>query len=331
MFTVTRTLTDVSSDRNRFFQLALRKPRAPPKKAAQNERAKRGGRGKADEEELLRNLALLENKGTLAADGSNDTALPTTSADGSTHDEEDDTIRVEKPVSYEFPHPRFNAQLAIADDVLYIYGGTYEKGDREFTFDELYSIDLGKLDGAREVYRRELEDWQGSEDESSSDDDEDGFEDEDDDEDENGSADDTGKTTPSTPATSLSTPGSEVPNVTGTDAEADIEPEPETEPEVKDTTPHPRPFESLRDFFTRSSHAWQDAILEEMKYKRGDEAHMKGVKEMRKTAFERAEAKWWDCREEIQKLEDEQEEAGIGEVVSIADRGGGEGGGGRRR
>jgi hypothetical protein len=57
------------------------------------------------------------------------------------------------------PHIRFNAQLAIQDDVLYIYGGTFEKGDREFTFDDLYAIDLGKLDGCKEIFSRPVEDW----------------------------------------------------------------------------------------------------------------------------------------------------------------------------
>jgi len=58
------------------------------------------------------------------------------------------------------------------------------------------------------------------------------------------------------------------------------------------------------------------------------------IKEIKSKAFEMSEAKWWDCREEITALEDEQEAAGIGEVVSLADRGvGGQAGagGGRRR
>lgn len=58
------------------------------------------------------------------------------------------------------------------------------------------------------------------------------------------------------------------------------------------------------------------------------------VKEIKTRAFELSEEKWWDCREEITALEDEQEAAGIGEVVSLADRatGGGTGAGaGRRR
>jgi hypothetical protein len=57
------------------------------------------------------------------------------------------------------------------------------------------------------------------------------------------------------------------------------------------------------------------------------------VKEIKTKAFELSEEKWWDCREEITALEDEQEAAGIGEVVSLADRAeaGGATGGPRRR
>lgn len=52
------------------------------------------------------------------------------------------------------------------------------------------------------------------------------------------------------------------------------------------------------------------------------------VKEIKARAFELSEEKWWDCREEVAALEEEQEAAGIGEVVSLADREGGSGGGG---
>lgn len=112
-------------------------------------------------------------------------------------------ITREMPVRMEFPHPRFNALLAVQDDVLYIYGGTFEKGDREFTFDDLYAVDLGKLDGCKEVFSRPVEDWivstpaafawwrtdprlankpQVSDDEDEDDDDEDDYEDDEEDE-----------------------------------------------------------------------------------------------------------------------------------------------------
>lgn len=294
-------------DRNRFFQLGLRRPRTSAKKAVSASERGRRGRGKADEEELLRNLALIENKGSLADEDMPD--APTANGD----DEEGEPAKVEKPTMWEMPHPRFNAQLAVQEDTLYIFGGTFEKGDREYTFDEMWAIDLGKLDGVKEVFKRELEDWQGSEDEESDEDDEedDGSDDEDEDE--------MDVTEASTPATSVA---DEVPA-----------PEPETvEVETtsaqKDDLPMPRPFETLRDFFQRTSNEWQEVILEKMKYERNVED--RSVKEIRKKAFDRAEQKWWDCREEIQALEDEQEAAGISEVVSLAERGG-EGGAPRRR
>lgn len=304
-------------DRNRFFQLGLRRPRTSAKKVASAaERGKRG-RGKADEEELLRNLALIENKGSLA-----DEDAPQAPSAGPADDEDEEDQKVEKPIMWEMPHPRFNAQLAVQEDTLYIFGGTFEKGDQEFTFDEMWAIDLGKLDGVKEVFKRELLDWQGSEDEESDDEEE---EDEEGSDDEGGSDEDE-VTEASTPTTSIADDAS-----IAAPSEADAM-ESEAVSAAKDNLPMPRPFESLRDFFSRTSNEWQDLVLEKMKYERNPEE--RSVKEIRKRAFDRSEEKWWDSREEVQALEDEQEAAGISEVVSLAERGGGEGAGGgagRRR
>ncbi|KAF2214363.1 hypothetical protein CERZMDRAFT_110691 [Cercospora zeae-maydis SCOH1-5] len=305
-------------DRNRFFELGLRRPRAPGKKAAANVERARRGRGKADEEELLRNLALIEGNGKL-----DDQDHEVHGSPANNGDDEDEPAKIEKPTMWEMPHPRFNAQLTVQEDTLYIFGGTLEKGDQEYTFDEMWSIDLGKLDGVKEVFKRELQDWQGSDDEE---DDEDS-EDEDDEEGSEDSAAEDEEPPPSTPATSVYSeslhPANDEPEEQDSTAAAE-----------RDTSPMPRPFESLREFFSRSSNEWQDIELEAMKYMRNVEN--RSVKEIRQKAFLRAEQKWWDVREEIQALEDEQEEAGIGEVVSLKDRGGGnasgEGGGvGRRR
>ncbi|PPJ57854.1 hypothetical protein CBER1_00052 [Cercospora berteroae] len=307
-------------DRNRFFELGLRRPRAPGKKAVANaDRAKRG-RGKADEEELLRNLALIEGKGKLDDDDEAVRGIPANNSE-----DEDEPTKIEKPTMWEMPHPRFNAQLTVQEDTLYIFGGTFEKGDQEFTFDEMWSIDLGKLDGVKEVFKRELQDWQGSDDEEDD-------EDSEDDEDDEGSDDSEGEDEGSAPSTLATSVYSE-----SVAPSATINDEPEEQDFAtaeKDTSPMPRPFESLRAFFSRSSTEWQDIELEAMKYMRNVEN--RSVKEIRQKAFSRAEQKWWDVREEVQALEDEQEEAGIGEVVSLKDRGGanagGEGSGvGRRR
>lgn len=299
-------------DRNRFFPLSLRRPRTSAKKVAAAAERSRRGRGKADEEELLKNLALIEKKGGLEGDTDTgaDDQKPTKD-----EDDDDDDQKIEKPVIWEMPHPRFNAQLTVQEDVLYIFGGTFERGDQEFTFDEMWAIDLGKLDGCKEVFKRELEDWQGSEDEESED------EEEEDEDDEASSEDEDGETEPSTPATSVA--AEEPP------APSEVETTETTESAMTDKLPHPRPFEALRDFFARTSNEWQEVILEKMKYER--DAAEQSVKEIRKRAFDHAESKWWDCREEIQALEDEQEAAGISEVVSLEQRAGGEGGAGRRR
>ncbi|KFX99802.1 hypothetical protein O988_03640, partial [Pseudogymnoascus sp. VKM F-3808] len=56
------------------------------------------------------------------------------------------------------------------------------------------------------------------------------------------------------------------------------------------------------------------------------------AKEIKTKAFEMSEEKWWDSREEITAMEEEQDAAGIGEVVTLADRGDGAAtGAGRRR
>ena len=298
-------------ERNRYMPLTLRRPKLNAnKKAAQQANVNRRDRGKAAEEEILATLKALEMKAGVSADLDSDDE-----AGKAKEEEEEQDTRPEKPKIFEFPHPRFNAALTVQADTLYIYGGTYEKGDREFTFDEMWSLNLNHLDGVTEIFKRELEDWQGSEDEADSDE-----EDESDSEEDDEGEDDDNKSA-STAPTSVT----ESPAVAPIPSE-DLGPQEEISA-LTDTLPHPRPFESLRDFYARTSEQWQNIILEELDRK-GRSAE-KSPKEVKKMAFERAEEKWWDCREEIRTLEDEQEAAGIGEVVSLADKEGA--GAGRRR
>lgn len=126
------------TERNRFFPLVLRKPRVQQKRVAERGGGRRG-RAKEDEEELLRNLAALETTGKMTS------GTPELKAEIDIDEEKKAPIEL----SLELPHRRFNCAMAVLDDVLYGYGGTFEKGDREFTFDEMFSIDLGRLDGVR--------------------------------------------------------------------------------------------------------------------------------------------------------------------------------------
>lgn len=288
-------------ERNRYFQLTLRRPRTAQKTKTDERSNMRRGRGKADEAELLRNLAALGTKVS-----TDDTDMLKTQSAGDL-----DTLptKAAKEVIMTMPHSRFNAQLAVQDDVLYIFGGTYENGDREYTFDEMWAIDLGKLDGVREIYRREPENWQDSDEEDGSSDSNEGESEDDDLE---------GDVPMGVPLISPTTDSLATPKESHTwGNKPEIEAE-EQETAAADDRPHPRAFESLRDFFARTSNLWQDMVLKALREKAS--APDQSVKDLRKTAFEMAERTWWDCREEVTALEDEQEEAGIGEVLSIADR-----------
>ena len=311
-------------ERNRFFPLALRKARNPAK-ARGNERGGRRGRGQANEEELLRNLAALGTGKSV-----DDIYVETKT------EEPEEPQLPPKEVSMEYPHPRFNAQLTVQDDTLYIYGGTFEKGDREYTFDEMYAIDLVKLDGVKQIFRREPENWVGSEVSDGSEDDEEGSDEVEDDDVEDLEGDvkmtDTKQLfTESKRASKRKLqpePADEVIPVTTFD---DTPEESTSTTSPDDNLPHPRPFESRREFFQRTGNEWQEALMTSLRWK-GVQPETLWVKEIKTKAFEMSEGKWWDCREEVVALEDEQEESGIGEVVALGERGDAGGGGvGRRR
>ncbi|KAK5946197.1 Kelch repeat-containing protein 3 [Knufia obscura] len=296
-------------DRNRMFPLALRRPKAGAR--AQAKAPKLRNRGKADEEELLRNLAALETKGAIGQDDDIEMSFKK-------EEEDSDSEKKQYPVKFEFPHPRFNALLTAQEDTLFIYGGTFERKDVEVTFSDLYAIDLNRMDGVKELYYVEpanmnavLED---SEDEAED-------EDMDLDEEDSEASDVEEVFSPST----RSEAATEVTDATSAQDQTEST-EIETEKLAsQDPRPFPRPFESRADFFRRSTNEWQKYVLDYVR-----EASNLSIKELRERAFQQAEERWWDCREEVQALEDEQEAAGIGDVVSLNDRAEA-GGGGRRR
>lgn len=240
-------------ERNRFFPLGLRKPRVSAKKtgaAGGEQRVGRRNRAAANEQELLKQLAALEavsqQKGN---DGSSDDE-DAMDVDKKNEDEDKAFVR-QMPVSMEMPHARFNSLLAVQGDVLYMYGGTYEKDDREFTFDDMHAIDLGKMDGCKEIFSRPLDDaWIESEDEDE-DDDEDEYEDDEDNEEDGDNAEmdtttednEAKKFTPSPRnKNKVSTAAPETASTVETESIADSEENETTEADtaVDDGLPHPR-------------------------------------------------------------------------------------------
>lgn len=49
------------------------------------------------------------------------------------------------------PSPRMNSGMIISKGHLYIFGGSYEQGHRQFTLCDFYSLDLHKLDNWRTI------------------------------------------------------------------------------------------------------------------------------------------------------------------------------------
>ncbi|TRX90152.1 hypothetical protein FHL15_008880 [Xylaria flabelliformis] len=332
-------------ERNRFFPMMLRKPRTQKKAAVSEQRVGRRGRAQANEEELLKQLAALQAGASLEDADEMDIDLKNEDDDEPAKPVREKPVREkpvrekpvrEMPVSMEFPSPRFNAQLAVQEDVLYIYGGTFEAKDREYTFDDLHAIDLGKMDGCKEIFKREDESWVGSDDEDDEDEEEEEEDDEEEDEDEDGEFDGESEKLMS-PSKRKKRQAEEIENTDtasiadSSSTDDDVSEVDTAATSVDDGLPHPRPFESRREFFVRTSAEWQEVLMTSLRWK-GIQPETLTIKEIKSKAFELSEEKWWDCREEITALEDEQEAAGIGEVVSLTDRGdSGAGGAGRRR
>lgn len=57
-------------------------------------------------------------------------------------EEEDDPDDPAKSI----PLERYNAMIAVQRNTLYVYGGIFEAGNREYTLDDFYTLDLSKLD-----------------------------------------------------------------------------------------------------------------------------------------------------------------------------------------
>ncbi|CDO71059.1 hypothetical protein BN946_scf184844.g63 [Trametes cinnabarina] len=103
---------------------------------------------------------------------------------------QDDEIDPDDP-SLTVPLPRYNAMLAVLRNTLYIYGGIFEKGSREYTLDDFYSLQLDKLDRYVCLKASEIVIAEGDEESSSDDDDDDDDDDDGDDTADEGDRDDT--------------------------------------------------------------------------------------------------------------------------------------------
>lgn len=200
-------------------------------------------------------------------------------------EEEDEPVeKKEYPIVSQLPHPRFNTTTAVADNQLFIFGGLWEDGDREFAFDSFYSIDLGKLDGVKVYWENLGLDEAADSDEDDDDDDED---EDDDDEPEEDAA---------------------LESEDEDEEEEEEEPIEEEDPDPRPWLPHPKPFQTLTAFYRANINQFVEWALKV--------DHDARAKELKRIAFELCEARWWERRDAIRAAEDDFEEmGGVDEVV----------------
>ncbi|CAI5757132.1 unnamed protein product [Candida verbasci] len=270
-------------DNNRWYNLTL-KPLRNKKKEVIKEKTRDEGL-----EEILNQILKKANLNDDDEDNEEIEKLKKLEEDEEPIDKE----MKEYPMIKQLPHPRFNATTCVVDDVLYIFGGIYEKGEREYSLDSFYAIDLGRLDGTKVFWEdlTELEkDVENSDDEF---DDEDGEEDEEEEEEEAQDEDE-----------------QEVESEKEEEEEEE-EDENSLEAQYPDLTPWlpiPKPFENLRQFYLRTG-------ADFLKWAMTGKNELRG-KYLKKAAFDLCENRFWERREAVAVAEEDLEElGGVGDVI----------------
>ncbi|XP_078172204.1 galactose oxidase/kelch repeat superfamily protein [Carex rostrata] len=218
------------------------------------------------------------------------------------------------------PCGRINSCIAVGKDNLYLYGGTMEVKDREITLDDLYSLNLSKLDEWKCIIPASESEWlevsdEDEEDDEDDDDDDDDEEEEEEDEDEDDEDEDddnndvmmeTDDKKALDMASAVSLLKGEKKKLRRKEKRARIE-QIRITLGLSDSQRTPMPGETLRDFYKRTNMYWQMAAHEHTQHT---------GKELRKDGFDLAEARYKELKpilDELAVLETEQkaeEEAG---------------------
>ncbi|CCD26843.1 Kel3p NDAI_0I02750 [Naumovozyma dairenensis CBS 421] len=285
---------------NRWFALNLRKNQKGNKslKRSNNKNSK-------EKEKELQDLLnqILEKNNLKDEDDEDDEEVnenedgSTTASTAATSDDEDTERTTQEAegvtIMNQLPHPRYNVAMTVVDDLLFIYGGSWELGEKDYFINSFYSIDLNRIDGVT-CYWEDLKEIEKAkelgEQDSDEEDDEDDEEDDDEDDDEEEIKDQ---------------------KLVADDEDEEEEEEDVQEMEIPDLRPwlpHPKPFESLRAFYIREGPAFLEWAISNNKHVRG--------KHLKKKSFELCEDRWWERRDQIRIEEDKLEELGVvGDVI----------------
>ncbi|CAR22278.1 Kel3p [Lachancea thermotolerans CBS 6340] len=204
------------------------------------------------------------------------------------------------PVVAQLPHSRFNAATTVVDDTLFIFGGSWEYGERDFSIDSFYSIDLNRTDGVR-VFWEDLEEIEKAKDQGLEEDEEEEEEEDDDDE------DDEEETLDEELIAEMEDDKQEE------EEQEEEEEEEEAGPEIPDPRPwlpHPKAFETLRAFYIRTGAEFLQWAISNNRSAKG--------KHLKKQSFDLSQDRWWERREQVRIEEDKLEE--MGGVENIIER-----------
>ncbi|KAH9622645.1 hypothetical protein KSS87_018164, partial [Heliosperma pusillum] len=301
-------------DNRRWYPLELRKEKSGKDKVKKSAEEKHGGDSlgeKAasmamDTKEGTRTTINDQNVGSELGESICEMSLETDTNKESQH------IALPEVVK---PCGRINACIAVGRDTLYLYGGTMEVKDQEITLDDLYTLNLSKLDEWKCIIPASESEWvEASEDED---------EDEEDDDDSEDSGESSGDETDEeeddddemeVDENSLKV-GDAVALIKGKgktlrrkEKRARIE-QIRASLGLSDSLRTPAPGETLRDFYKRTSTYWQMAAYEHTQHT---------GKELRKDGFDFAEVRYRELKpllDELAILEEEQkaEEQQVGE------------------
>ncbi|CAD6263288.1 unnamed protein product [Miscanthus lutarioriparius] len=193
------------------------------------------------------------------------------------------------------PSGRINACMAVGKDMFYLYGGMMEVKDREITLDDLYSLNLSKLDEWKCIISASESEWlEISEEEDDDDENEEGDASQRD-EDEEESDEDAAKNVSS----AVSLLKGESKTMHRKEKRARIE-QIRVILGLSDSQRTPVPGESLRDFYKRTNMYWQMAAYEHTQHT---------GKELHKDGFDLAETRYKELKsilDELAVLEAEQ-------------------------
>ncbi|XP_023531885.1 kelch domain-containing protein 4 [Cucurbita pepo subsp. pepo] len=217
------------------------------------------------------------------------------------------------------PCGRINSCMVVGRDTLYIYGGMMEIKDREITLDDLYALNLSKLDEWKCIIPATESEWVEASEDEDEEDDEDDSEDDDNSEESNESDEDDGDeddfedgndgSRKVGDAVALIKGGGR--NLRRKEKRARIE-QIRANLGLSDSQRTPMPGESLREFYKRTNLYWQMAAHEHTQHT---------GKELRKDGFDLAESRYRELKpilDELAILEAEQkaEEAEAPETSS---------------